>query len=322
MTIKSNKSSCAHDMGMTRNEILKPQVSLAINGKSFYWASHFLSAQMGYNSARLYAFCRLLDDMADGDMPDGPARLIRIQVSLQSGQPSDDPALADFQPFISEMGFSTTVLLALLDGLLQDQEDQVCLSTEADLLRYSYRVAGTVGLLMCEVLNSEDSDAKAYAIDLGIGMQLTNIARDVLEDARMGRRYIPADWVDGLSPNAICLASADPDGQNAMQIKAALARLLALADRFYQSGARGYTYLPWRAHIGIAIAARIYRQIGVQLKAKGYAWHQARQVTSKSTKLKCSLIALGSLSSRLPILNDRKHDRSLHACLQGLPYVN
>ena len=322
MTNKSNNGSCVHGKGMIQNDILKPQVSLAANGKSFYWASHFLSTQMGYNAARLYAFCRLLDDMADGDIPDGPERLTRIHGSLQSGQPSDDPDFADFQPFMSEMGFSTTVLLALLDGLLQDQEDQVCLLSEADLLRYSYRVAGTVGLLMCGVLNSEASKAKVHAIDLGIGMQLTNIARDVLEDARMGRRYIPADWVNGLSPNAICLASTAPNGENATLIKVAIERLLELADRFYQSGARGYTYLPWRAHIGIAIAARVYRQIGVQLEANGYAWHQARQVTSKSTKIKYSLIALGSLSSRLPLLNSVKHDRSLHTCLQGLPYVS
>jgi phytoene synthase len=321
VTNKSNNGACAIDRGMVQNETLKPQASLAINGKSFYWASHFMSAQMGYNAARLYAFCRLLDDMADGDIPNGPARLSCIQRSLQSGQPSDDPALVGFQPFMSEMGFSTDVLSALLDGLLQDQEDQVCLASEIDLLQYSYRVAGTVGLLMCEVLNSEILDAKVYAIDLGIGMQLTNIARDVLEDARMGRRYIPANWVNGLSPVAICQASTAPDDENAIQIKAAIARLLKLADRFYQSGARGYPYLPWRAHLGIAVAARVYRQIGVQLETTGYAWHQGRQVTSKSMKLKCSLIALGSLFSRLPALSSENHDSSLHADLKGLPYV-
>lgn len=322
MTNKLNNGIFAQDITKVQNETLKPQVSLAVNGKSFYWASHFLSTQMACNAARLYAFCRLLDDMADGDIYDGPARLARIHGSLQSGQPSDDPALAGFQPFMSEMGFSTAVLSALLDGLLQDQKDQVCLSSEADLLRYSYRVAGTVGLLMCEVLNSEIADAKLYAIDLGIAMQLTNIARDILEDARMGRRYIPADWVNGLSPAAICQASKEPDGENALQIKAAIVRLLKLADTFYQSGARGYPYLPWRAHLGIAVAARVYRQIGVQLETTGYAWHLGRQVTSKSTKLKHSLVALGSLFSRLPGRNTSYHDQRLHSSLQGLPYVN
>ena len=322
MTNKLNNGIFAQDITKVQNETLKPQVSLAVNGKSFYWASHFLSAQMACNAARLYAFCRLLDDMADGDIYDGPARLARIHGSLQSGQPSDDPALADFQPFMSEMGFSTAVLSALLDGLLQDQKDQVCLSSEADLLRYSYRVAGTVGLLMCEVLNSEIADAKLYAIDLGIAMQLTNIARDILEDARMGRRYIPADWVNGMSPAAICQASKEPDGENALKIKAAIVRLLKLADTFYHSGARGYAYLPWRAHLGIAVAARVYRQIGVQLETTGYAWHLGRQVTSKSTKLKHSLVALGSLFSRLPGRNTSYHDQRLHSSLQGLPYVN
>jgi phytoene synthase len=322
MTNKLNKGTFAHDIAKVQNETLKPQVSLAVNGKSFYWASHFLSAQMGYNAARLYAFCRLLDDMADGDISDGPARLARIHVSLQSGQLSDDPALAGFQPFMSEMGFSTAVLSALLDGLLQDQKDQVCLSSEEDLLRYSYRVAGTVGLLMCEVLNSEISDAKLYAIDLGIAMQLTNIARDILEDARMGRRYIPADWVNGLSPAAICQASEAPDSKNARKIKAAVVRLLELAESFYQSGARGYPYLPWRAHLGIAVAARVYRQIGIQLENTGYAWHLGRQVTSKTTKLKYSLVAIGSLFSRLPGQNSGYHNRNLHSSLQGLPYVN
>ena len=137
----------------------------------------------------------------------------------------------------------------------------------------------------------------------------------------MGRRYIPANWLGNLSPNAICLASTDPNGKNATQIKASLARLLELADRFYKSGAIGYSYLPWRAHIAIAVAARVYRQIGMQLKTSGYAWYGARQVTSKSTKLKHSIIALGSLSSRVPVVNKKEHDGTLHTYLHGLPYV-
>ena len=306
---------------MLQNEMIKPRESLAINGKSFFWASHFLSSSVAHNAARLYAFCRLLDDMADGEVPDGPARLARIKEGLKSGKMSNDPALANFQPFILEMGLSTNVLLELLEGLLQDQQKLVCLSTEDDLLRYAYRVAGTVGLLMCKVLNSKNPDSYAFAIDLGIGMQLTNIARDVLEDARMGRRYIPADWVNGLSPESICLASTYSKGKDSMVIKAAVERLLLLADKFYQSGAKGYTFLPWRAHLGIAIAANVYRQIGVQLKIKGYAWQQARQVTSKCTKLRLSLFSLVSLSSRLPFLQQIKHDPSLHSSLQGLPYV-
>ncbi len=207
---------------MISNEKLAPQDSLKSNGKSFYWASRFLGGRMGYNAARLYAFCRLLDDIADGDIPDGPARLQIIHADLIQNRSSDDPAFAKFQPFMRDMNFSHDVLIALIEGLLQDTADEVRLTGEADLLVYAYRVAGTVGLLMCEVLECADTNAKAYAVDLGIGMQLTNIARDVLEDAEMGRRYIPGEWVNDLSPDSICAAAREPDGPAAQLVSGAV----------------------------------------------------------------------------------------------------
>ena len=309
------------DSGMIRNETLTPQDSLAANGRSFHWASRFLGASMGNSAARLYAFCRLLDDMADDDIPDGPARLACIEADLASGRTGNDPVFSAFHPFMMEMKFSPAVLSALIEGLLQDQADEVCFDDEAALLRYAYRVAGTVGLLMCDVLNCKDIKAKAHAIDLGIGMQLTNIARDVLEDAQMGRRYLPGTWVNNMSPAAICSAANAPNEPDSQQIALAIERLLSLADRFYCSGALGYSFLPWRAHLGIAIAARIYRQIGVQLSAKGFSWYGSRQVTSKVTKLGCSVLALGSLCTRALSQHRREHDKSLHHALRGLPHV-
>ncbi len=166
----------------------------------------------------------------------------------------------------------------------------------------------------------ENPDSFSYAIDLGIGMQLTNIARDVLEDASMGRRYIPGDWVNNLSPDEICGAANEPEGKAAQEVRASIKRLLALAETFYKSGARGYRYLPWRAHLSIALAGRIYRQIGLQLADRGYPWHEGRQVTSKAAKLRCSLIAPSSLVTRL-ISNDANHNQLLHTHLQDLPYV-
>ena len=307
---------------MIRNETLTPQESLAANGLSFHWASRFLGARMGLNAARLYAFCRLLDDMADDDIPDGAARLARIGADIAKGRKGEDPAFAVFHPFMIEMRFSPDVLSALIEGLVMDQADDVCLEDEAALLRYAYRVAGTVGLLMCDVLECRDKSARAHAIDLGIGMQLTNIARDVLEDAQMGRRYLPGVWVNNMSPTAICAAANTPDSANNQQLATAIERLLMLADQFYQSGADGYHYLPWRAHLGIAVAARVYRQIGVQLAATGFAWHRGRQVTSKSTKFISSLRAMGSLFARVVLSQPTVHDRALHHSLRGLPYVS
>jgi phytoene synthase len=265
---------------MIQNETLSPKESLAANGKTFNWARRFLGTQMGDNATRLYAFCRLLDDLADDDIPDGPARLSQIYKALQYGGYGDDPAFTSFKPFMLKMGFSPVILSTLIEGLMQDQSDEVCLVNESELLRYAYRVAGTVGLLMCEVLECPDNKAKAYAIDLGIGMQLTNIARDVLEDARMGRRYIPADWVNNLSPADICLAADYPKSKNANLIRASVVRLIRLSEKYYQSGACGYHYLPWRAHFSIAIAARVYQQIGIQILETGITWHQGRQVTN------------------------------------------
>ena len=185
--------------------------------------------------------------------------------------------------------------------------------------RYAYRVAGTVGLLMCHVLDCHDEEARAHAIDLGIAMQLTNIARDVLEDAEMGRRYLPASWAGDLSPAHITAASTAPDGEPAQTVRVAVQLVLGMADAYYRSGNAGLAYLPWRAHIAIAVAASVYRQIGVQIAASGYGWHQGRHVTGLGTKILCSFRASGSLWRRLwwrPA-----HQKALHDVLRGLPYV-
>ena len=303
---------------MAKSEFMTPHQALAANGKSFDWARRFLGKRMGGDAATLYRFCRVLDDMADGDIPDGPRRLLTIRDDLAGGRYATDTLLADFQPFIRQKNLPVPVIITLIDGLLQDQKP-VRITDERALRRYAYRVAGTVGLLMCHVLDCDDDVARAHAIDLGIAMQLTNIARDILEDAEMGRRYLPASWAGDVKPAHIIAASNAADGEVARSISAAARQLLLLADDYYQSGTAGLSYLPLRAHIAIAVAARVYRQIGVQIAATGYGWHQGRQVTSRITKITCSLQACGSIWRRSwPHTPHRKH---LHDGLEGLPYV-
>ncbi|MEC8205171.1 MAG: squalene/phytoene synthase family protein [Pseudomonadota bacterium] len=302
------------------NEELTSEQSLAANGKSFHWAHRFLGQRMGSDAASLYAFCRLLDDMADGDIENGPARLAAIRADLIAGREGADPAFLAFLPLMREKRFPPDVLVALIDGLIEDQAEEVALADEAALLRYAYRVAGTVGLLMCHVLDCHVPAARAHAIDLGIAMQLTNIARDILEDAGMNRRYVPGDWVGHASPAEIRAAAKAPDSMLARDVTAAAGRLLDLAETFYASGARGYRYLPWRAHLAIGVAARVYRQIGIQLRGAGLAWHAGRQVTGKAAKLRCSLLALVSFGRRIGF-GTSPHDERLHAALRGLPYV-
>ena len=300
------------------SETMTADKALAVYGKSFHWAQRFLGQHMGMKAAQLYQFCRILDDIADGDIEHGPKRLGRIRKNILSTGIASDPLLTHFQPFLTKQKFPTEVIVALIDGLLSDQR-LVRMKSDAELLSYAYHVAGTVGILMCNVLDCNDEQALGHAIDLGIAMQLTNIARDVLEDAGMGRRYLPASWVGNLTPEQIVTQSKTPDSDAALQITNAVSRLLTLADDYYKSGIAGLPYLPLRAHISIAVAALVYRQIGVQLAQQNYPWHGGRQSTSINTKIKCSLRAVGTL--RLRFQKATPHDPSLHDAIVGLPHV-
>ena len=300
------------------SETLTPDKALAVYGKSFNWARHFLGQTMGANAARLYQFCRVLDDMADGDIENGPCRLLTIRSGFLKAGKAGDPLLVAYQPFLQKHCCSPDVVVALIDGLLSDQKP-VRIETEAELLNYAYRVAGTVGILMCHMLGCDDENALDHAMDLGIAMQLTNIARDVLEDAEMDRRYLPETWVGNLQPERIVSLAKTPFATDAAIVNTAVEKMLNLADNYYSSGMDGLGYLPIRAHISIAIAAYVYRQIGVQLRLKQHPWHRGREVTSRLTKTICSIRALGSLVKRgYPFA---QHDAALHGSIKGLPHV-
>ena len=188
-----------------------------------------------------------------------------------------------------------------------------------DLLIYSYRVAGTVGLMMSKILMVNDRRALKGAIDLGIAMQLTNIARDVVVDAKMGRRYLPGSWVNDMTPEEILQAAENPDGENAAIISSAVRRLLALAEDYYASGRRGLSYLPARAHFAIGVAAKVYRQIGIQLLRSKHMWWGPKQVTSKPSKVFCTIRASFGMFRRFPHPRG-SHNENLHLFLTS--YMN
>lgn len=299
------------------------EASLKVNGKTFAWARRFLGQEMGQNAAQLYAFCRLLDDLADGDLPDGEKRLKAIYNSFQNpdiGKSPLDSALAEFLPFMQRLNLPIDAIIGLIDGLLMDQGD-VALSHQDDLIRYGYHVAGTVGVLMCRILDCDDDEAAHHAIDLGIAMQLTNIARDVLEDAEMGRRYLPGQWCNGMTADDIVSAAKTHDEIGIQTVRAGIQRMLGLAESYYASGMAGLPYLPLRAHVAILIAARAYRQIGVQLLRQGCPWHHGRVVTTTARKAITSLVAMPQMRSRMA-KGQFAHSRALHDGLEGLPHVH
>jgi len=171
---------------------------------------------------------------------------------------------------------------------------------------------------MCRVLDAREPAAAAHAVDLGIAMQLTNLCRDIADDARMGRRYLPASLVGDVAPAALI----DPSPALQPALRAAVARLLALAESYYASGEAGLPFLPVRARTGILVAGRVYRAIGHRLAAREHAYWEGRAFVPDWRKATITLAALatqplrGAFWSR-PVA----HPVSLHRALIGLPGI-
>ena len=284
------------------NDILKR------NGKTFYFASLALDQLAAERCARLYAFCRYVDDLADeaDDKENAHERLLRVIGDLQTHR-SDDAIVTDFLELSAECAMSIEPAIELVHGVMPDLEREVLVENVADLHHYCYRVAGTVGLLMCGVLGVRDPNAYPFAIDLGIGMQLTNIARDVLEDAKAGRRYIPRSVIGDVTPKQF----VDPDEAMQSRIADAVCWILGEADRFYRSGEAGLVFVPPRARLAIRIAARVYHRIGVRLRKSGFAAWRGRTVVSLPEKI---IVGLSATSAHWKSRKNRQ-PMPLHAAL-------
>ena len=194
------------------NHIEDAKLVLKDNGKSFYWAGKFLPRKYIDRAAELYSFCRILDDIADS----GDKSSLKQLNSIKSYLVGEEKQLSSKKSYINYPEYfnlsSKKASIDLVNGLISDQKS-ISFKKQSELIRYSYQVAGTVGLMMCNALDCNNRNAKLFAIDLGIAMQLTNIARDVLEDAKMGRRYLPGSWINNLSANEIVKAAKEYDQQ-------------------------------------------------------------------------------------------------------------
>jgi len=291
---------------------LAPKQVLARHGKSFYWASLFLGRSIADRAAALYQFCRFVDDLADGDLPQRQESLEDIRARLSGASCAAGPEVEAFIKLASENNIPLAAARELLDGMLRDQQPTAVLD-QAELLRYCHAVAGTVGLMMCRVLNCQHARADAFAIDLGVAMQLTNIARDVLEDATMGRRYLPASWVN-LAPAEIAEAGIE----SRQPVSRAVEQLLDLAEEYYRSALLGIHLLPFRSRFAITVALRVYRQIGFLLRRRNLHWWLGRVFVGKPEKV---LVSLRSLVDLRP-MHVPEHNAELHQHLQGLAGVD
>ena len=294
------------------------EATLARQGRSFHWARRLLGATHADRATRLYAFCRRLDDLVDEAASPEEARvaLAAADRAIADGR-SDDPVLSDGLALMRECGIEPGIVRELIAGMASDAET-VRMADEAELLRYCYRAAGTVGLMMCRVLDAPEPAAAAHAVDLGIAMQLTNLCRDVAADARMGRRYLPASLVGDIAPDALI----EPSPALQPTLRAAVARLLTLAETYYASGEAGLPFLPVRARAGILVAGRVYRAIGHRLTACEHAYWEGRAFVPDWRKATITLTALTTQPLRGAFWSrPHAHPASLHQALIGLPGI-
>ncbi|MFM9879380.1 MAG: phytoene/squalene synthase family protein [Burkholderiaceae bacterium] len=252
-------------------------------GRSFHWAKHLLSITHADRATRLYSLCRYLDDLADepGSVDRAREQLGEIQQAVRAGQ-SSNPVIRDGLLLMQECGIDSEVLCELIEGVTSDLA-QVAINNLDELLQYCYQVAGTVGLMMCSAIDVKNPAAWPHAVDLGIAMQLTNICRDVKDDALANRRYLPATLLGeaGAVEPAALIA---PHAMLQPQLQHCVQQLLGLADRYYRSGELGLSYLPLGARTGILTAARLYRAIGMKIRDQQHGYWLGRAVVSPGTK--------------------------------------
>jgi phytoene synthase len=250
---------------------------------SFHAASKLLPADVRDPALALYAFCRVADDEVDFGTHK-PAAVLALRDRLDmayAGRPRNAPADRAFAALIEEFDMPRELPEALLEGLAWDGMERRY-ATLSDLRSYSARVASAVGAMMCVLMRVRDPRALSRACDLGVAMQLTNITRDVGEDARAGRLYLPTDWLDeaGIDIDAFL---ADP--KPTPEIRSIVRRLLAEADRLYHRSESGIKALPFGARPGIFAARHCYDAIGRQLARGGYDSVTQRAYTTRRQKL-------------------------------------
>jgi len=256
--------------------------SLKKHGKSFYWASFFLPKRNKDAATQLYSICRFFDDLADDSNED--------QTEILTGEFKKicDDLSHPINEFFTSHNLSIKILGDLVDGLVKDQTD-VRIKNEKELIQYAYQVAGTVGLMMSPLIMVNNNKANKHAIDLGIAMQLTNIARDIYEDALMNRIYLPQDWISNTNISELTDISSNKD---LIQIKSAIKRLILLSETYYKNGFAGMRYIPLKTRLAIFFAAKIYRAIGQKIKKNRYEYSYKRIYVSTIEKLFITFISI------------------------------
>ena len=217
---------------------------LSVYAKSFNWAGFFLPKKVYLKCSNLYDFCRTVDNIADdeGDIELKKNKLLDFKNNFNNRN-YRDPIIKNMWDLIEEYEISKKIVDDLFDGIESDLKSKVEINSKKNLLVYSYRVAGTVGLMMAKILDVKDINSLKSAIDLGIAMQLTNISRDIIEDSKNNRFYISHSFES-------------------------IKETLEISDLFYESSFASIKKIPFNFRFSILVARRVYRKIGHMILSK------------------------------------------------------
>ena len=269
------------------------QSYLSIYAKSFNWAGFFLPKQTYLKCSALYDFCRVADNIADSNeaIEIKKIKFLDFQNNFNN-QKFDDPIIKNMWQLINEFDIPLKVVHDLLDGINSDIQQSIKLLKKKDLLLYSYRVAGTVGLMMAKILRVNKKNSLKSAIDLGIAMQLTNISRDVIEDLNFGRSYIDLNFEE-------------------------ISSTIKLSESYYENSFYSIKEIPFTFRFAILVARRVYRKIGYKIlkqqNLENYKKSGKIYVTNieKIVETFCSVYDLIKLFLINKSDNDIEHNHSL-----------
>lgn len=293
-------------------EVMTEQVKTALDecrwmiqkgSKSFSLAARLFDPATRDAAFFLYGWCRYCDDQVDqvGKNAEGDEMAARLKALKEntaaafSFTPQREPVFVALQYIVHRYGIPSHYALELIEGMAMDVRG-THYTTLKELLLYCYRVAGTVGLMMAHVMGLRDERALKHAADLGIAMQLTNIARDVVEDAGMGRVYLPLSWLGEAKIEPADIAAPIHREKMALLTQ----RLLRESERYYRSGDEGLWHLSFRSACAVAAARNVYSEIGRLLLQKGaHAWDERTYVTG-TRKIRVVLGGILGLVRSLP----------------------
>jgi phytoene synthase len=282
-------------------------------GKTFYWASFFLDNTKMQAIYSIYSFCRKIDDMVDDakNLSIAKKNLLIFTNAWNKGSPH--PVISVLNNIPKENWPNQKLVKMFLNGQISDIKF-TSLKSDKALIIYCYQVAGTVGLMVCDIFGVKDKKMRYFAIDLGIAMQLINISRDIYEDSLRNRIYLPESLIGKYTPKEI----ANPTKETAAQIDLARKKIIHLANIYFASASQAIHHLPKGTALAVKLASALYQQIGHQLIHTHYQHKEKRCYVNNFSKL---LITLKIFTKFLIIFkgNLKAHNKKLHKFIFTLP---